>query len=288
MSALSYTNTRIVTWKDPSLPVRVLVKMECENNSRVPGNKWWKLKYNIEAAREAAVPILTFGGAFSNHIFATASAAHAIGLSCIGIIRGEEVSNPVLESARRNGMHLEFVSRTAYRHKSEESFIADLNEKFGEFFLIPEGGTNEAAIRGCREWGNMLQQRIEFDTLCLPVGTGGTMAGLITSMHGDKTVIGFSSLKDGVFLKNDVSKWAMGTTCNWYIETAYDFGGYAKMTEVLKQFMEDTRQEQGIVLDPVYTSKTMFGVLDLARSGKFIEGSTVLVLHTGGIHDLSR
>jgi 1-aminocyclopropane-1-carboxylate deaminase len=281
---LVYAPTRLISWKDPALPVRILVKMECENSAQVPGNKWWKLKYNLDDAVKTGLPILTFGGAFSNHIFATAAGAHAMGLHSIGIIRGETVSNPLLDAARRNGMNLEFISRTAYRSKSEPSFLSSLKEKFGDFFLIPEGGTNEAAIRGCQEWGEMLQHEINFDIVCLPVGTGGTMAGLISSIHGDRTVVGFSSLKDGAFLERDVSRWITKASCNWRIETDYDFGGYAKQTKSLTQFIAQTWEAQGIELDPVYTCKTLFGVIDMARKGKFAAGSTVLVLHTGGIH----
>src|SRR5205085_1956687 len=143
------------------------------------------------------LPIVTFGGAYSNHIYATSAAAKEIELPSIGIIRGEPVDNPVLSFARANGMQLEFVSREAFRNKSDSSYVESLRKKYGPFHLIPEGGTNDAAIRGCCEWGQQLEREIHFDVLCLPVGTGGTMAGLVKGLSSKKSVIGFSSLKGG-------------------------------------------------------------------------------------------
>jgi 1-aminocyclopropane-1-carboxylate deaminase len=280
---LEYRSTRVVEWND-NLPVKILVKMECENHPTVSGNKWWKLKYNLAEARRAGLPILTFGGAYSNHIYATSAAANEIKLPSIGIIRGEPVDNPVLSFARANGMQLEFVSREAFKDKSEPLFAEDLRKKYGDFYLIPEGGSNHHAIRGCCEFGQLLESEIDFDVLCLPVGTGGTMAGLVMGLSKNKSVVGFSALKGGEFLEGGVERWVHSSdTCEWRIETAYHFGGYAKKTEELLHFIRHTNGRSGVRLDPVYTAKAMFGVIDLVRKGMMGEGSKILFVHTGGL-----
>jgi 1-aminocyclopropane-1-carboxylate deaminase len=280
---LEYRPTRVVEWND-HLPVKILVKMECENHPTVSGNKWWKLKYNLAEAQRAGLPILTFGGAYSNHIYATSAAAKEIKLPSLGIIRGEPVDNPVLSFARENGMQLEFVSRETFRDKSEPLFVEDLRKKYGDFYLIPEGGTNDAAIRGCCELGQQLEREIDFDVLCLPVGTGGTTAGLVKGLSSKKSVIGFSALKGGEFLKGEVERWVnCSDTCEWRIETAYHFGGYAKKTQELLRFIRGTHERNGVLLDPIYTAKAMFGVVDLVRRGVIGEGSKILFVHTGGL-----
>jgi 1-aminocyclopropane-1-carboxylate deaminase len=283
---LSYLKPPVVWWKDKNLPVEIIVSLECDNHPLVSGNKWWKLKYNLDAALASGLPVLTFGGAFSNHIFATSAACHALGLQSIGIIRGERVNNPTLSFASQNGMKLEFISREMYKQKAAPGFIETLRERFGDFFLIPEGGTNELAVRGCREWGETLLREIEFDKLCIAVGTGGTIAGLISAMSIEKSVIGFSSLKGGSFQEADVRRWLPQTTCDWHIETSYHFGGYAKTDSKLSEFIDSVRREQGIMLDHVYTAKMMYGVLDLVRQGFIREGSKVLTIHTGGLQGM--
>jgi 1-aminocyclopropane-1-carboxylate deaminase len=284
---LEYHPTRIISWNDKDLPVKILVKMECENHPTVSGNKWWKLKYNLEEAQRRHLPILTFGGAYSNHIYATSAAAKEIGSLSIGVIRGEPVDNYVLSFAKANGMRLEFVSREAFRNRADPMFVEGLRKKYGDFFLIPEGGTNEYAIKGCREWGQRLEADIDFDVLCLPVGTGGTMAGLATGLSKAKSVIGFSALKGGEFLEGEVARLIdTNEACPWRIETEYHFGGYAKMTDALRLFIDDVQQRQGLRLDPVYSAKAMFDVIDLVSKGKFPGKTTLLFLHTGGLHSV--
>jgi 1-aminocyclopropane-1-carboxylate deaminase len=271
--------------------VRLFVKREDLNHPFVSGNKWWKLRYNLEEAeRTGCQKLLTFGGAYSNHIYATAAAAAACGMQSIGVIRGKcnLPLNSTLAFAVGQGMHLHYVSREVYRTKSEPQFVEDLRQKFGDFYLIPEGGTNERAIKGCVEWAKKLQE-IKFDCVCLPVGTGGTMAGLIAGLHG-KNVIGFSVLKDGDYLKNAVRTLAFDYTgkefSNWSIETKYDFGGYAKSNNELRSFVRSFEHDHGIVLDEIYTGKMMFGILDGIKENKFERESTILALHTGGLQGL--
>jgi len=264
--------------------VRVLVKREDLNHPLISGNKWWKLKYNLEEAlRLQKKTLLTFGGAYSNHIYASAAAAEELGLKSVGIIRGEETLplNPTLSFAKACGMELLYVSREAYRRKSETEFVTQLHHQFGDFYLIPEGGTNHLAIKGCAEFGKRLIEEIDFDYVCMPVGTGGTIAGIVEGLSGQKQVIGFSSLKDGEFLNGEISKYTQFR--NWQLNQDYHFGGYAKTTKALLDFARDFEHDFEIPLDPVYTSKMMFGVFDLMRQGYFKKGSVVLVLHTGGL-----
>jgi 1-aminocyclopropane-1-carboxylate deaminase len=266
--------------------VRLLIKREDLNHPLVSGNKWWKLKYNLqEAKRLNKKTLLTFGGAYSNHIFATAVAANELGFNSIGIIRGEETLplNHTLSFAKSNGMSLICISREQYRQKTEPEFLQSLQKQFGDFYLIPEGGTNELAVASVTEFAQTLKA-IEFNYLCCSVGTGGTLAGLITGVSPDKNVLGFSSLKGGEFLKAGVHQWLKDERKNnWDINTHYHFGGYGKQTESLNQFMNDFRNKFQIQLDPVYTAKMMAGIFDLIEKEYFKPGSVILALHTGGL-----
>jgi 1-aminocyclopropane-1-carboxylate deaminase/D-cysteine desulfhydrase-like pyridoxal-dependent ACC family enzyme len=269
--------------------IRVLVKREDLNHPFVSGNKWWKLKYNLEeAVRLDHDVLLTFGGAYSNHIFATAAAGRELGLKTIGIIRGEEVLplNHTLAFAESCGMKLHYISREAYRKKTEPGFIEQLYNEFGNFYLIPEGGTNDLAIKGCAEFANQLQLEISFDYLCLSIGTGGTMAGIIEGMNSSKNLIGFSSLKGGEFLVEEIRGMTSPEITNWSVNSDYHFGGYGKATSELKNFITEINDIHQLPLDIVYTSKMFFGVLDLITKGYFKKGSTVLVLHTGGLQGI--
>jgi len=287
---LRYTPTPIQEIKDTLFDeqaLRVFVKREDLNHPHVSGNKWWKLKYNLEeAVKQNHDTLLTFGGAYSNHIYATAAAANELGLKSIGIIRGEETLplNPTLAFAESCGMKLHYVSREAYRNKTQEHFIDALKNRFGDFYMIPEGGTNELAVKGVVEFAEKLKQEIEFDYCCLPIGTGGTLAGLINGFKGEKNVWGFSALKGGDFLAADVNKYLNAKEDNsWQIISDYHFGGYAKSNEELLRFMHSFNKSQRITLDFIYTAKMMYGAYDLIRKEKFKGGSTLLCVHTGGL-----
>jgi 1-aminocyclopropane-1-carboxylate deaminase len=290
---LPYTSTPVTEIKSKLTEladVRLLIKREDLNHPIVSGNKWWKLKYNLEEAKKKNAPaILTFGGAFSNHIFATAGAAHALGIRSIGVIRGEETLplNKTLSFAKDYGMELLYVSRELYRKKTEPSFLQRLQDRFGDFYSIPEGGTNELALRGCREFAFDHLSKIEFDYLCLPVGTGGTLAGIILGLPPDKNVFGVSVLKDGSFLKEDIkrmlSPFGRQLMPTWKMLTTYDHGGYAKTTPELLRFMEDVMRDHDLPLDHVYTGKLLFAIFEEVKKGAFKKGSTILALHTGGL-----
>ncbi len=266
--------------------VRILVKREDQNHSCVSGNKWWKLKYNLEEAmRLKHNMLLTFGGAYSNHIYATAAAGRELGLKTIGVIRGEETLplNHTLSFAKNCGMHLHYVSREAYRKKSEAHFIESLKKQFGNFYLIPEGGTNSLAVKGSAELAKQLTNEINFDYLCLPIGTGGTMAGMIEGLDLSKKIIGFSVLKGGEFLVKEINQLLSRPKDNWTVQLDYHFGGYAKTSVELKKFIEEMKTQHQLPLDEIYTAKMLWGVFDLITKNSFKRRSTILVLHTGGL-----
>jgi 1-aminocyclopropane-1-carboxylate deaminase len=284
---LRYTPTPVQEIHDPILDkagVRLLIKREDLNHPFVSGNKWWKLKYNLEEAKcQNKKTLLTFGGAYSNHIFATAAAAHEFGFESIGIIRGEETLplNDTLSFAVGKGMQLHYVTREQYRKKTEPEFIQQLEDKFGDFYLIPEGGTNALAITGCEEFAKTLGN--DFDYLCCSVGTGGTFAGLINGLPANKKILGFSSLKGGEFLTEEVNQWLTVSSRNWSIISDYHFGGYGKTTDELRRFIESFYKNSAVPLDPVYTSKLMYGTLDRIAKRSFKVGTSILVLHSGGL-----
>ncbi len=293
---LKYIDTPIVEIKSKEAEnagVKILVKREDLNHPVVSGNKWWKLKHNLEEARKSEnQTLLTFGGAYSNHVYASAGAAKELDFKSIGVIRGEEVLplNSTLAFAKDCGMKLHFVSRKDYRKKSEESFIDNLREEFGDFYFIPEGGSNVFAVKGCAEFAREKLSSIDFDYLCLPVGTGGTVAGIIAGLEGKKKVIGFSVLKNGDFLNDEVRKFLLEYSekdyPNWSIKTDYHFGGYAKQTPELNEFILKMKNQYKLELDPVYMGKMFAGVLDLIEKNYFPKGSTILILHTGGLRPI--
>ena len=274
-------------WLDDKKNIELSIKREDLIHPFVSGNKYRKLKYNVLQAREENKPtLLTFGGAFSNHIAAVASAGKAEGFNTIGIIRGEELkgkvdTNPTLSFAKSCGMTFIFISRKDYKDKSNPNFISNLKDWFGDFYLIPEGGTNNLAIKGCQEILN--EKDSKFDYLCCAVGTGGTVSGIINASKSNQKVLGFSSLK-GDFLNKDISKFA--TSTNWELITDYHFGGYGKINDSLITFINKFKSENKIPLDPIYTGKMMFGIFDLIKKGYFKPNSKILAIHTGGLQGI--
>lgn len=272
--------------------VSLFIKREDELHPFISGNKFRKLKYNIiEAQRLGKTKIVTFGGAYSNHIAAAAAAGFEFNLETIGVIRGDELAlqleeviatNPTLNFASKHNMKFHFVTRAAYREKTSSKFVEELKAQFGDFYLVPEGGTNEFAIKGCEEILN--DEDVEFDVICSAMGTGGTISGIINSTKAHQKVIGFPALK-GDFLKLEVEKY-VGSKNNWTINTDYHFGGYAKISTELITFINKFKKETSIPLDPVYTGKMLFGLVDLIKKGYFVEGTKILAIHTGGLQGI--
>lgn len=269
------------------LGIKVSVKREDMLHPYISGNKFRKLKYNIaEAKKEGKTCLLTFGGAFSNHISATAAAGKEYNFKTIGVIRGEELEskvcqNPTLAFAQECGMELKFIPRDAYRQKTEDAFIDNLRTEFGDFYLVPEGGTNVLAVKGCEEI--LTHSDAKFTHICCAVGTGGTISGLINSAAEHQKVIGFPALK-GAGLSDDICKFAKKD--NWKLIEHYHFSGYAKVTEELIAFINGFYIKTGIPLDPIYTGKMFFGVIDLINKNYFPPESHVLLIHTGGLQGI--
>ena len=253
----------------------------------ISGNKFRKLKYNLlQAKAEKKSKLLTFGGAFSNHIAAVAYAGKENSLETIGIIRGEELAskileNPTLTFAQNCGMKFEFVTREDYKTKATNTFIEDLKGRYGDFYLVPEGGTNSYAVKGCEEI--LTDEDYDFTHICCAIGTGGTISGLINSAKAHQKIIGFPALK-GDFLSDDIRKFA--TNSNWEVQLDYHFGGYAKINEELIRFINDFYKQTNIPLDPIYTGKMMFGIVDLINKGYFPKGAKIIAIHTGGLQGI--
>ncbi|CAM4255557.1 1-aminocyclopropane-1-carboxylate deaminase/D-cysteine desulfhydrase [Gillisia limnaea] len=270
----------------------LFLKREDLLHSEVSGNKFRKLKYNLqEAKNQKKRLLLTFGGAFSNHISAVAAAGKMMGFETIGIIRGEELGkdpentfreNPTLRFAASQGMELRFVSRDEYREKDREHYIEKLKDQFGDFYLLPEGGTNAFAIQGCQEI--LSESDKNFDFICCPVGTGGTISGIINSSEISQKVLGFPALK-GDFLRAEISGFTSKT--NWELIEDYHFGGYAKISSELITFINEFHQKTNIALDPVYTGKMIFGIFDMIERSAFPENSRILAIHTGGLQGIA-
>ncbi len=267
--------------------VSLYLKREDLIHPIISGNKYRKLKYNIAFAKDNNYKtLLTFGGAFSNHIAATAEAGRVFGFKTIGVIRGEELhdkinENPTLKYAKSCGMTFKFISRAEFKYKSTSSFLKKLKNEFGDFYSIPEGGTNTLAIKGCEAILN--KEDKTFNYICASVGTGGTLSGLINCSKPSQQVLGFSALK-GDFLKEDISKFA--TQDNWDLITDYHFGGYAKINTDLIAFINRFKTDNDIALDPVYTGKMLFGIFDLIQSGFFKPNTNILAIHTGGLQGI--
>ena len=266
----------------------LVIKREDQLHPDISGNKLRKLKYNIlEAKRLNKTTLLTFGGAYSNHIAAVAALGKEYGFKTIGIIRGEELVNKVsnnatLSFAKSCGMFFYFISRAEYRKKDELFFLENLKSIYGDFYLLPEGGTNEFAVKGCAEI--LTNKDTSFDYVCSSVGTGGTLAGLIMSSNSLQTVIGFSALK-GTFQTSYINKFTRKK--NYRILDDYCFGGYAKINIELIEFINDFKNKTTVSLDPIYTGKMIFGIFDLINKGYFKENSTILAVHTGGLQGIN-
>jgi len=269
------------------VPVKVFIKRLDLIHPYVSGNKWFKQKYNLIKAREDGYEtVLTFGGAFSNHIHATAAAGKEFGFKTIGIIRGEEhiPLNATLQFAADQGMKMFYINRSSYRKKHLPEFAEWIYDKLGKVYIVPEGGTNQLAIKGAAEIPALIET--DFDYITTACGTAGTISGIIAGLKGNKIVLGFAVLRGANFLlkcaENNVREFTGNSFDNWSINLDYHFGGYAKINRELILFIRKIEELNGIVLDPVYTGKMLYAVYNLAKKGFFGKGKTIVALHTGG------
>lgn len=278
--------------------IKLYVKRDDLIHPHFGGNKWRKLKYNlIQARKQQLDTLLTFGGAWSNHIYATAAAGHHFGFRSIGIIRGEKHTplNATLTFAEQCGMQLHYIDRKQYRGKNDPGYLESLKQRFGESYILPEGGSNQLALEGCKE---IVDEIIKpFDIICCASGTGATLAGLVAAMReqqheNHQTAIGFSALKGGAFLGRDVKQFLQQAghdetgrqkNIHWHIEDRFHFGGYAKINDDLTRFMSDFKSQYGFSLDAVYTAKMFYGLFQLIKHHTFRPGSRIIAVHSGGL-----
>ncbi len=255
----------------------------------IVGNKWRKLRLNLaEASREGHDTLLTFGGAYSHHLRATAAAGRLLGLATIGVVRGEELAdrplNPSLAAAAADGMRLHFVDRGAYRRKDDPATRARLARRFGRFFTLPEGGSNAHAAAGCVALGREL--RGHADLVTVACGTGGTLAGLAAGLDPVRQrAIGFPVLKGGAFLAADIERLqqeAFGARRGrWELDCGFHAGGYARSTPELRAFAEEFAARHGLLPEPVYVAKMLHGVWTRAARGDFPPGTRIAAVVTG-------
>ena len=264
-------------------------------HAELSGNKWRKLKYNLLAAeQQGATTLLTFSGAYSNHLHAFASACKMFDFNGIAIIRGEESTTPsaTLVHARNAGLHLHFINRDLYRQRSSPIFLQQLRQKFGKFLLIPEGGSNALALPGVSEVISEIKTQLAtpFNTIMTACGTGGTLAGLCLGLGTQQSALGIAVLKGDKFLHQDINSLLLATNShipNYQLLFNYHHGGYARFTPELIQFMHDFTKHTDIVLDPVYTGKMLYALVQEVRLHRFAPGHILVALHTGGLQGLA-
>ncbi|GGF62012.1 1-aminocyclopropane-1-carboxylate deaminase/D-cysteine desulfhydrase [Wenyingzhuangia marina] len=273
--------------------VSLYIKREDLLHPFISGNKFRKLKYNLQEAKSQNKEcLLTFGGAYSNHILATAAAGKEYGFKTVGVIRGEELGidlqktfsqNPTLKQAHQFGMEFLFVSRAAYQQKNDVTFLTLLLTKYPNTYILPEGGTNSLAIKGCEEI--LSEKDTEFTHVCCAMGTGGTVTGIINSSAAKQNILVFPSLK-GNWIVDEINSLKPNKQ-NWQVIADYHFGGYGKVSEDLITFINQFKNQTNILLDPIYTGKMLFGILELIKNNHFKKGSKILAIHTGGLQGIA-
>lgn len=268
--------------------VRLWLKRDDLIHPAVPGNKWRKLVPNLAAARDAGhLTLLTFGGAYSSHLRATAAAGALTGFATVGVVRGEahDPLNPVLAVAAGQGMHLTYLDRAAYRRKDSPEVLGPLLDTFGPCYLLPEGGSNALAARGAAAIPGEIRAVADVDVVCVAVGTGGTIAGIGAGLGPGQRAIGFSALKGGAFLDaaaENLQREAFGgRRGDWRIETRYHHGGYARSTPELRAFAGDFAARHAVGIELVYVAKMLFGIYAMAERGELPAGSRIAAVITG-------
>lgn len=260
----------------------------------ISGNKWRKLKYNLKHVKDKGYQgIVSFGGAYSNHIHALAYACKAQNLKSIGVIRGEEnyQDNFTLSQARKWGMQLHFVNRKTYREKNNSELLNRLNKQYPNFFIVPEGGSNALAIPGVAEICQELKSQTEYDTLITPVGSAGTISGLIQGDNGEHNILGIAVLKQQDYLENEISGLLSTNdnaknVQNWKILNEFHQGGYAKFSQSNLAQLKSFQQAVNIPFEPVYSGKMILALLALIQDNYFPKGHRIVLLHTGGLQGL--
>ena len=271
--------------------LHVSIKRDDSINPIISGNKWRKLKFNLEFAKKNNYAgVISFGGSFSNHIHALAYACQQQGLKSIGIIRGEKeyANNFTLSMAQKWGIKLHFVDRKTYRLREDQEYLAELQKSYPEYMIVPEGGSNTLALTGVGEVITELNQQCEFDTLLTPVGSGGTLAGLIKADINQHKLIGIAVLKQKDYLAEHVNTLLENSSSysNWKIMSQFHRGGYAKFSKEDAQKILIFNQQTGFTFEPVYSGKMILALLELIEQQYFPKGHRIVILHTGGLQGI--
>ena len=273
--------------------ISLYIKRDDLIHESISGNKWRKLKYNLEALKEDS--ILTFGGAFSNHVAACAAICNDLNIKSIALIRGEESEelNPTLNLARELGMQLEFISRTEYRKKDDPEFLEAIKMKYGNPYIIPEGGANVPGLKGSAEMLNEID--IDFDVIISAVGSGATIAGMSMALKEEQKAVGILVLKGAEYIEGEISRLlksalseedALKAMKKISLNHQYHFNGYAKINDELLNFMRSFYTQHAIQTDPVYSGKSLFALYDMIRNDQFVPGSTIIYYHCGGLQGI--
>lgn len=291
MDKLDFPESPIQQIRAPELDaagVSLHIKRDDLLHPTIQGNKWRKLKYNLKAMKQAQKSaLLTFAGPFSNHLYATAMACKQFGIQGSAIIRGPQLdqNNPTIRFANACDITLHAVSRQEYRLRNDPDYLAQLQHRFPDTFIVPEGGSNQYALQGCQE---LAQSLPESNFVCCAVGSGGTLAGMLDGLSSDCQLLGISVLKGAQYLNNEVQRLNPHAAqhTNWQILHDYHDGGYGKFSASLWQFCLRMRKQHALPLEPIYTGKLMYALWQLIAHGYFPRGSHVIAIHSGGLQGL--
>ena len=268
--------------------IKVYIKRDDLIHPQISGNKWRKLKYNLRHAKQQGYnEVLSFGGAYSNHIHALAYVGQANDLKTIGIIRGEyDPDNPTIRDAKKAGMQIEFVSRNEYRRRFEQDFLSEIQDKYPNALIVPEGGTNDLALLGLAEMiEEISKDKAQF--IITPCGSGGTSAGILKAIQPDQTLISIPVLKKADYLKQEILDLAQSSDTQLEFISEFHCGGYGKITPELIEFIERFRTQHHIQLDPIYNGKMMYAFYQLIEQGYFPSNTSITLIHTGGLQGLN-
>jgi 1-aminocyclopropane-1-carboxylate deaminase len=252
----------------------------------ISGNKWYKLQRNLQAAKtNGATQVLTFGGAYSNHLVASAAAAKAFSIKSIGIVRGlyaQQVPTATLQACRDMGMQLIYVSKVDYGRKNDPQFLQELVAQYGPSYIIPEGGANNEGRLGAADMAHLIPAG--YTHVCVPVGTGTSFIGLRNALPTSIQMVGFAPFKNGDYLKAEIAAHLhLANDASWELHAYWHFGGFGKWNASLLQFMNEFYRQNHIQLDMVYNAKMMFGIKEMLSDARFANDARILCIHTGGL-----
>lgn len=270
--------------------VSITIRRDDLLHKEISGNKFRKLKYNISYAKSInSSGIITFGGAFSNHLAATAAAGKVYGIDTLGIVRGQEWqektdNNKTLYFAQLNGMKLHFIDRNEYKLRNDVEYIKTIQSYYPNHYIVPEGGSNDLAIKGCEEIVDPVLDS-QFNYVCCAVGTGATISGIINVLNKNQIALGFAALNDFSIL-DSIENWNKNKQCDFKVIFDYNLGAYAKISDELIRFINEFFNKFGIPLDPIYTAKMFYGIFDMIDKETIKPYSNVLAIHTGGLQGI--